>query len=77
MTIQEVGDEIGKLGFIPEWRWTDGNQQWLHPVTHVRLDVKFIDGRIQYRRIVPGRATRSEFQTDDCNFGDLQQALRE
>lgn len=77
MTIQDVGDQIGKLGFVPEWRWTEDSQQWVNPKTQVRLSVKWLDGCIQYRRIVPGRAVFSEWQTDACNFGDLQQALRE
>jgi hypothetical protein len=77
MTIQEVADQIGKLGFVPEWRWGVDHQQWLNPATQVRLSVQWLDERIQYRRIVPGRATWSEFQTDSANYGDLQQALRD
>lgn len=84
MTIQEAGDEIGKLGFVPEWRWTEDSQQWVNPKTQVRLAVQWLDGRIQYRRIAPRsslfsqfQAVFSECQTDDCNYGDLQQALRE
>lgn len=76
MTVQEVADHLGPLGFIPEWRFDLDEQQWHNPQTGVRLSVRMIDGRIQYRKLT-SRPVFSEWQTDDCNYTSLQRALEE
>lgn len=77
MTVQEVGDEIGKLGFVPEWRWSEDSQQWVHPQTRVRLSVRWLDGCIKYRRIGTSGGVFSEYQTDSANYGSLARALED
>lgn len=71
MTVQEVADILGPLGFIPEWRLSQNAQEWHNPQTNVRLSVRKIDKRIQFRKHgnTPG-GVFSEWQTDEPNYSD-------
>lgn len=76
MTIQEVADILGPLGFIPEWRFGQDDQQWVNLQTGVRLSVRFIDERIQFRKL-DNKPVFSEWQSDECNYSaDIHRVLR-
>lgn len=77
MTVQDVADILGPLGFIPEWRFGRDNQQWVHPKTGVRLSVRKLDGVIQFRKMGKGPVF-SEWQSDECNYSaDIHRVLKE